>query len=137
MLVSFLICFYTFSVSTCKLLNHKKHLFCAMILNDFNILRNMIFDVVPDFVHHLFLHWFWKGLALILTPFWTIVASNSMFVGDRVFDNLLIPFLIDCWSKVRRRAAASLPFRIIFLRTCTLYWRKTYKCQKLRFPTFF
>ena len=63
--------------------------------------------------------------------FWVIVF----------FDDLLNRFLIILIKMAPADKPRNLPFSIcvrdLFPHTSTFYPRKTYKCQKLRFPTFF
>ena len=70
------------------------------------------------------------------------MASNSMFFGDRCFDDLLNRFLIIFDQNGSKRCCIFVSlffdtFRIPFSHTSTFYICKTYKCPKPRFPIFF
>ena len=68
-----------------------------MNLIDFTLQRNMIFDDFPDFfslpvlalIFDEFLYRFWLHLGTPLAP-------NSVFWGDRFFDEFLNRCFIDC-----------------------------------------
>ena len=87
-----------------------------MNLNDSTLQRNMIFD---DFRKYVSI----PVLALIFDEFWhrfwlhfgTPLASNSMFLGDRFFDDFLNrDFIIFDQKWFQKVGDGTLPFRSFF-----------------------
>ena len=133
----------TFTIRRCNLIKQtSKALDLKTNFNDFSFQRNMIFDDVLDLFRckfwHLFLISCGINVGSILGPLWHQIPC----FGVSVF---LMNFRCNFWCKsdptmVWRNICESTPFAIFLWpgpHTCTNYSRKTYKCQKLRFPIFF
>ena len=115
-----------------KLQNH-------CVYNDFTLQRNMIFDNFHDLFRHLCWHWLLMSLGIdfssILGAFWFQFSFLWLIFSFK-------KNVYRCCSKLvstsrRRHRPFSVLFRDLFPHFSTCYFGKTYKCQKLRFPTLF
>ena len=136
-------CFFdTFSVCTCNLLNHQKHLFYHDFQGFYLPFREtwfLMFFLI--FFVTCFGIDFWWVLASILAPFWDPFGFKfNVFWWSCfwwIFGSIVDRLLIKNRSRIKTMSScASLPFRILFPRTCSFCQRKTCKRQKQGFPIF-
>ena len=85
-----------------------------------------------------------QSLALVFDEFWhrflfhfENLLSNSMFWGDLFVDEFSMSFLMQNGSEYGPAKCMCIQlFSTLFLHTSIFYLRKTYMCQKPRFPNF-
>ncbi len=73
--------------------------------------------------------------VLYFVVFGGAIGSRIESVDGISYGAFIVPGLI--MLSVMTQSLSHASFRIFFPHTCTFYFRKTYKCQKPRFPTFF